>query len=120
MRTRTARVVLLLFLLIVGASAAVFTGDQVRHVEDLGRAGGAVATQVDHLAVEAQKIGDAQQAYVIASGIDRPTPEQIPMLIAAVVSESGELEPQLRSARAVTGLKTFLDGAHALERFEAQ
>ena len=120
MRTRTARLVLLFFLLIVGASAAVFTAYQVRHVEDLGRAGHVLVGRVDQLAAASQKIGDAQQAYVISSGIDRPTPEQVPMLIAAVITASGELEPQLRSARAVTAIKMFLDSAHALERFEAQ
>jgi len=120
MRTRTARLVFLFFLLIVGAAAAVFTAYQARRVEDIGRAGHVIAAKVDQLAADAQKIGDAQQAYVISSGIDRPTPEQVPMLIAIVVNAGGALEPQLRSARAVTELKTFLDSAHALERFEAQ
>src|SRR5262245_32874003 len=117
MRTRTARLVLLFFLLLVGASAAVFTVNQARHIEDIGRAGHAIVSRIDRLGADAQKVGDAQQAYVISSGIDRPTPEQVPMLIAAVVNESGELEPQLRSARATTELKTFLESAHALERF---
>ena len=120
MRTRTARLVFLFFLLIVGAAAAVFTAYQARRVEDIGRAGHAIAARVDQLAADSQKIGDAQQAYVISSGIDRPTPEQVPMLIAIVVNAGGALEAQLRSARAVTDLKTFLDSAHALERFEAQ
>jgi hypothetical protein len=120
MRTRTARWVLLFVLLIVGASAAAFSAYQARRVEDIGRAGHAIVAKVDQLAADSQKIGDAQQAYVISSGIDRPTPEQVPMLIAAVVNEGGALEPELRSARAVTELKTFLDRAHALERFEAQ
>jgi hypothetical protein len=120
MRTRTARVVLLLFLLIVGASAAVFTAYQVRHLDDLGHGSRAVASRIDQLAADTQKIGDAQQAYVISSGIDRPTPEQVPMLIAAVVTEGGGLERHLRSARAVTALQMFLDTAQALERFEAR
>jgi hypothetical protein len=120
MRTRKARLVFLFFLLIVGAGAAVFTAYQARHLEDIGRAGHAIVARVDQLAADSQKVGDAQQAYVISSGIDRPTPEQVPMLIAAVVNEGGALEPQLRAARAVTELKTFLERAHALERFEAQ
>jgi hypothetical protein len=120
MRTRTARLVFLFFLLIVGAAAAVFTAYQVRRVEDIGRAGHGIVARIDQLAADSQKIGDAQQAYVISSGIDRPTPEQVPMLIAIVVNAGSALQPQLRSARAVTEVKTFLDSAHALERFEAQ
>jgi hypothetical protein len=107
-------------LLIAGASAAVFTVYQVQHLEELGRAGLAVAIRVDQLGGDTQKIGDAQQAYVISSGIDRPTPEQVPMLIATVVSEGGDLEPYLRTARAVTALNTLLDNAHSLERLEAR
>jgi len=120
MRTRTARVVLLLLLLIAGASAAAFTVYQSRDLEDLGRAFTDLTIRVDRLDVDALKIGDAQQAYVISSGVDRPTAEQVPELIAVVVKDGSELEPHLRTARAGTAIKTFLDNAHALEQIEAR
>jgi hypothetical protein len=120
MRTRTARVALLVFLLIAGSSAAVFATYQARHLEDLDRTDASIAARIDRLEADAQKIGDAQQAYVISSGVERPTAEQVPALIATVVSGGGELEPHLRTARSITALKTFLEHAHALEQFETR
>jgi hypothetical protein len=120
MRTRTSRVVLLLFLLIAGASATVFTAYQTRHLDDLGRAFTELTIRIDRLDADALKIGDAQQAYVISSGVDRPTAEQVPELIAVVVKDGSELEPRLRTARAGTAIKTFLENAHTLEQIEAR
>jgi len=120
MRTRTSRVVLLVLLLIAGASAAVFTVYQAGRLEELGREHYGITTRIDRLDAGTLQIGDAQQAYVISNGVDRPTAEQVPELIAVVVKDGSELEPRLRTARAVTAIKSFLENAHALEQIETR
>lgn len=120
MRSRTGRIVLLLVLLIVGASAAVFTFQIDRQVADLGRAEQSIADRVDHILATIHKIGDAQLAYITPDNTDGLTPEQVPSLIAQVLDELTQIEHDVRAPRSVTELKVLGDHGHQLAEFESR
>src|SRR5690242_7147450 len=118
MRTRSGRFLLLAVLLIVGTAASLFTAYLVRDIDDLGRAAQAIGVRVDVLLGNVGKIGEAQQTYVVPDATDRPTAEHVPMLIAAVLGELAEIEPQVHAPGAGAILKRVADSARALEQLE--
>jgi hypothetical protein len=120
MRTRTGRFILLAVLLIVGSSAAAFTASLARQIDSLGKSGEALGARVDSLLLTIQKIGEAQLIYVIPKASDRVATEPVASLIARVLTETADIERQVRSTQSMESLKTLGESGRALEDFETR
>jgi hypothetical protein len=120
MRTRTGRFVLLAVLLIVGSSAAVFTASLARQIDSLSKSGEALGDRVDQLLLTIQKIGEAQLIYVIPKASERVATEPAASLIARVLTETADIERDVRSTQSMESLKTLGESGRALEDFETR
>jgi len=120
MRTRTGRFVLLAVLLIVGSGAAVFTASLARQIDSLGKSGEALGDRVDQLLLTIQKIGEAQLIYVIPKASERVATEPAASLIARVLTETADIERDVRSTQSMESLKTLGESGRALEDFETR